>query len=145
MVEVMLTGAFRVSAARAFAFITDPIEWHLFFPGFTGFAGDPRWSAPGDEVTVVARTVGVRRPLQMTLAERIPGERVRFSMRQRGFPEIEHERIFLEAGPSACRVCFVARYRPRAGALALADRLVLRQLLTRGFRSAASALRSRLG
>jgi hypothetical protein len=142
MVEILLTRAFPVSAADAFAFITDPGKWHLFFPGFVRLsqAGAVRWQARGDEVTVCARTAGVGRPLFLKLEEHVPSARVRFIMRQAGFPEVEHERVFLEAGPRACRVCFVARYQPRGGLLALADRSLLAQLLAHGFRAAAVAL-----
>lgn len=144
MVEVVLTAAFPVSAARAFAFITDPARWQAFFPGFIRLAQPERapWGTRGDEVTVFARAAGARRALRMTLEERVPGQRVRFFMRQRGFPVVEHERIFLESESGACRVCFVARYQPRRGALAVVDRVLLAHLLSRSFRAVEVALRS---
>lgn len=141
MIRVELTQDFPVPPEAAFVYVTDMANWEHFFPGFVRVhnAAEARWSKPGDRLTVVARLLGRESELHMELQEFLPGERVRFMLRQRGLPDTHHERLF-SATSTGCRCRFVATYEPRTGLAGLLDRFVVKRVLLRSFNSALSSL-----
>lgn len=137
MIRVERNRRVSVSPETAFAYITDMANWERFLPGFVRFqdAAEARWGRPGDRVTVLARLFGRESELHMELKDFHPPERVAFVLRQRGLPEMHHERLF-DPTATGCRCRFVAAYEPRTGLAGLFDRLLVRRALARSFDSA---------
>ena len=141
MIRVELTRIFAIPPDAAFAYITDMANWKHFFPGFVRIENpaEARWGRTGDRVTVRARRFGRESELQMELHEFHPAERVSFVLRQRGLPDMRHERLF-RATSGGCECRFVAAYEPRTGLVGLVDGLLVKQALVRSFNSALSKL-----
>ena len=141
MIRVELAQDFPVSPETAFAYITDMANWQRFFPGFVRITNptEARWAKPGDRVTVLARLFGRESELHMELQDFRPAEAVRFVLRQRGLPDMQHERLF-DATSAGCACRFVAAFEPRPGLARLLDRLLVKRALVRSFNSALSRL-----
>jgi hypothetical protein len=141
MIRIELTQDFPVSPETAFAYITEMAHWQHFFPGFVRITNpaEARWGKPGDRVTVLAQLFGRKSELHMELQDFRPAESVRFVLRQRGLPDMQHERLF-DATSAGCACRFVAAFEPRPGLAGLFDRFLVKRAVVRSFNSALSRL-----
>ena len=135
MVRVEVSRFFPVPVSEAFAYVTDMKNWPEYWPDFIRIE-DPavaRWSSPGDRATVVIKLLNRERALNMELEAFQRDARVTYISRQRGLPDVRHERLFEDAG-GGCVYRLVLEYEPRAGLAGLFDRLILRRSVERAMR-----------
>jgi len=134
-VRIEVIHTFDVSVAEAFAYITDTKNWPEYWPGFVRIetAAAASWSTAGDKTTVVITLLNRERALNMELESFRKDARVTYVSRQRGLPDVRHERHF-EAARDGCRYRLIVEYEPRRGFAGLFDKIILR-------RSAEQALR----
>ena len=132
-IEVIHT--FDVSVAEAFAYITDMENWPAYWPGFIRIdkAAAARWSTPGDKATVVIKLLNRERALNMELEAFRKDACVTYVSRQRGLPDVRHERHF-EAARDGCRYRLIVEYEPRRGFAGLFDRMFVRPSVEQALR-----------
>jgi hypothetical protein len=132
-IEVIHT--FDVSVAEAFAYITDTKNWPEYWPGFIRIeeSARARWSTAGDRATVVIKLLNRERALNMELESFRKDECVTYVSRQRGLPDVRHERHF-EAARDGCRYRLIVEYEPRRGFAGLLDRMLVRSSVERALR-----------
>lgn len=132
-IEVIHT--FDVSVTEAFAYITDMKNWPQYWPGFIRMenAAATRWSSPGDRATVVIELLNRERSLNMELETFRKDASVTYVSRQRGLPDVRHERHF-EATGDGCTYRLVVEYEPRRGFAGLFDRVLLKPFVERALR-----------
>jgi hypothetical protein len=108
-IEVIHT--FDVSVAEAFAYITDTKNWPAYWPGFIRIekSATARWRTAGDQATVVIKLLNRERALNMELESFRKDECVTYVSRQRGLPDVRHERHF-EAARDGCRYRLIVEY-----------------------------------
>lgn len=126
---------FDVSVAEAFAYITDTKNWPEYWPGFIRIekAATAGWSTAGDKTTVVIKLLNRERALNMELESFRKNECVTYVSRQRGLPDVRHERHF-EAAGDGCRYLLIVEYEPRRGFAGLFDRMLVRSSVERALR-----------
>ena len=127
MVRIEVTHTFDVSVAEAFAYITDMKNWSEYWPDFIRIENPAAagWSKPRDRATVVIKLLNRERALNMELEAFQTDERVTYVSRQRGLPDVRHERHF-EAARDGCVYRLIVEYEPRTGLAGLFDRTLLR-------------------
>jgi polyketide cyclase/dehydrase/lipid transport protein len=132
-IEVIHT--FDVSVAEAFAYITDTKNGPEYWPGFIRIeeSARARWSTAGDRATVVIKLLNRERALNMELESFRKDECVTYVSRQRGLPDVRHERHF-EAARDGCRYRLIVEYEPRRGFAGLFDRMLVRSSVERALR-----------
>lgn len=132
-IEVIHT--FDVSVAEAFAYITDTTNWPTYWPGFIRIenAAAASWSTAGDRATVVIKLLYRERALNMELESFRKDAGVTYVSRQRGLPDVRHERHF-EAAGEGCRYRLIVEYEPRGGFASLFDRTLLRRSVEQALR-----------
>ena len=128
MVRIEVSHTFPVSVAEAFAYITDMKNWPEYWPNFIRIENPvaARWSSPSDKATVVIKLLNRERALHMELKEFQIDARVTYVSRQRGLPDVRHERHF-KAAPAGCEYRLVVEYEPRQGFVGLFDRLLVKR------------------
>lgn len=126
---------FDVSVAEAFAYITNTKNWPEYWPGFIRIekAATAGWSTAGDKTTVVIKLLNRERALNMELESFRKNECVTYVSRQRGLPDVRHERHF-EAAGDGCRYLLIVEYEPRRGFAGLFDRMLVRTSVERALR-----------
>ncbi len=141
VVRIELSHSFQVSVAEAFAYITDMKNWPEYWPDFIRIETPQAqgWSRPGDKVTVEVRLLQRARALNMELEEFQKDARVRYVSRQRGLPDVRHERQF-DATLEGCAYRMVVEYEPRPGLTGLFDRLFVKRSIERAMRRAVQNL-----
>jgi hypothetical protein len=135
MLRIEVRQIFPVSPAEAFAYITDIGKWPEYWPDFVRIENPAaaRWINPGDTVTVVIKLLNRERALNMELKEFHKDARVTYVSRQRGLPDVRHERDF-ESVPEGCAYRLVVEYEPRPGLAGLFDRLLVKRSVERAMR-----------
>jgi hypothetical protein len=129
-----VTHTFDISVAEAFAYITDTKNWPAYWPGFIRIEkGAASWSNAGDKATVVITLLNRERALNMEMESFRKDACVTYVSRQRGLPDVRHERHF-EAARDGCRYRLVVEYEPRRGFAGLFDRMLLRPSVERALR-----------
>jgi hypothetical protein len=138
-IEVIHT--FDVSVAEAFGYITDMKNWPEYWPGFIRIepATAASWSTAGDKATVVIKLLNRERALNMELESFQKDACVTYVSRQRGLPDVRHERHF-EAERNGCRYRLIVEYEPRTGLAGLFDRWLLRRSVEQALRQTAQNL-----
>jgi hypothetical protein len=126
-VRIEVIRTFDVSVAEAFAYVTDMKNWPMYWPGFIRLETTTaaRWNTPGDTATVVIKLLNRERALNMELEVFRKNACVTYVSRQRGLPDVRHERHF-EALPHGCTYRLIVEYEPRRGFAGLFDRLLVR-------------------
>jgi hypothetical protein len=132
-IEVIHT--FDVSVTEAFAYITDTKNWPKYWPGFIRIekAAAARWSTSGDTATVVIKLLNRERALNMELQSFRKDACVTYVSRQRGLPDVRHERYF-EASRDGCEYRLIVEYEPRKGFVGLFDRMLVRRSVEQALR-----------
>ena len=135
MLRITVTHTFNVSVAEAFAYITDMKNWPEYWPDFVRVEhpATARWSSPGDRASVVIKLLNRERALNMELEAFQENARVTYVSRQRGLPDVRHERHF-EAARDGCVYRLIVEYRPRTGLAGLFDRMLVRRSVERAMR-----------
>jgi hypothetical protein len=132
---------FEVSVAEAFAYITDMKHWPVYWPGFIRLerAAGAGWSSPGDRATVVITLLNRERALHLELETFRQDACVTYVSRQRGLPDVRHERHF-EAAGDGCRYRLIVEYEPRRGCAGLFDRTLFRASVEQALRKTVRTL-----
>ena len=145
MVRIEVTRTFDVSVAEAFAYITDMKHWPEYWPNFIRIENPAaaRWSNPGDRATVVIKLLNRERALNMELETFQKDAYVTYVTRQRGLPDVHHERHF-EAARAGCVYRLIVEYEPRTGWAGLFDRTFVRRSVERAMRRTMQNLDGRL-
>ena len=135
MVRIEVIHTFDVSVAEAFAYITDTKNWPEYWPDFIRIdnAAPARWRTAGDKATVVIKLLNRERALNMELESFRKDACVTYVSRQRGLPDVHHERHF-EAARDGCRYRLIVEYEPRRGFAGLFDRTFVRPSVERALR-----------
>jgi hypothetical protein len=135
MVHIEVSQILPVSVAEAFAYITDMKNWPEYWPYFVRVENPAaaRWSNPGDTATVVIKLLNRPRALNMELEAFHKDTRVTYISRQRGLPDVRHERYFT-AAPDGCVYRLVVEYEPRPGFAGLFDRLLVKRSVEQAMR-----------
>ena len=123
MLRIEVIHTFDVSVAEAFAYITDMKNWPEYWPDFIRIENPAAtvWSNPGDRATVVIKLLNRERALNMELEAFQKDASVTYVSRQRGLPDVRHERHF-EAARDGCVYRLIVEYEPRTGFAGLVDR-----------------------
>jgi hypothetical protein len=135
MDRIEVEHIFAAELSEAFSFITDIANWPKYWPGFVRIEepANPRWSEPGDKVTVVLKLLGRERSMHMELDRFQANALVEYRTRQEGLPDARHERHF-RAVPGGFEYRLVVSYQPHPGLRGLVDRLVVRRGVERTLR-----------
>ena len=137
------TETLPVGHREGFDYITDPDNWHEFWPGFVRFTRRATWASPGDTILMVVRILGRERELEMRLERFEPYALVTYTSTQTGMPDARHERHF-EADGEHLRYGLVVEYEPRGGLRGLLDRVLLPAAIRKAFRTTMRNLRRHL-
>jgi hypothetical protein len=142
-VRVEVAHRFAVGLRDGFAYITDPGNWHEYWPGFVRLETGSRWSAPGDQARLVLRLLGRETEMAMTLGRIEPNALVEYRSEQRGLPDARHERHFSDDGSGGLAYRVVVEYAPRAGLRGIIDRVLVRRAIERAVRTTVANLDER--
>ena len=134
---------FDASVEDGFAYITNPANWPEYWPGFVRMERESKWSAPGDESTIVVKLLGREVELRMVLRRLVANELVMYESSQPGLPDAHHERHFTPDG-EGFRYRLVVEYEPRAGLRGLYDRSLVRRGVNRALRETVANLEPKL-
>jgi hypothetical protein len=132
MIRIERTHIFPVPVSQAFAYITDMSNWSAYWPGFVRIH-DPagaQWRQPGDTVTIVLKLLNRERDLNMRLEEFQKDNLVIYLSRQRGLPDVWHERHF-QLTPDGFEYRLVVAYEPRKGLSGIFDRTIFQRAVSR--------------
>ena len=135
MLRIEVTHTFDVSVAEVFACITDMKNWPEYWPDFIRIENRAAsvWSNPGDRATVVIKLLNRERALNMELKAFQADACVTYVSRQRGLPDVRHERHF-EAARDGCVYRLIVEYEPRTGFAGLFDRTLVRRSVEQAMR-----------
>lgn len=142
MIRIEAKHIFPGSASEGFAYITDMGRWAEYWPDFVRIenSAGARWREPGDQVTVVLRLLYRERALNMRLEHFRKDAWVAYVSRQRGLPDVRHERYFRPAA-SGFEYRLVVAFEPRTGFAGLFDRILLKRAVTRALHKTIANLR----
>ena len=128
MIRIEMKRAFPVPVSQAFAFITGMSNWAAYWPDFVRIhdPANAQWGQPGDTVTIVLKFLHRERDLNMRLEKFQKDALVTYLSRQRGLPDIWHERHF-NATPDGFEYWLVVAYEPRKGLSGFFDRTVIKR------------------
>ena len=145
MLRIEVTHTFDVCVAEAFAYITDMKNWPEYWPNFIRIEipAAAGWSNPGDRATVVIKLLNRERALNMELEAFQKDACVTYVSRQRGLPDVRHERHF-EAARDRCVYRLIVEYEPRSGFAGLFDRTLVRRSVEQAMRRTVQNLDRRL-
>jgi glyoxylase-like metal-dependent hydrolase (beta-lactamase superfamily II) len=105
---------------QAFAFVSGPRNWPLFFDGMRSAEAGADWGAVGGHARMTTAMLGraVESELELTVWD--PPREFRYLARQPGHPEADNRRVFV-ALPGGTRLVGTTDYRPRGGVSGLID------------------------
>lgn len=146
MVRIKIDHAFPVSVDKAFSYITDIDNWSQYWPDFIRLEehGDIKWGARGAQLLVVIHLLNRETGLNIELHSFVKDRLVKYVSRQKGLPEIWHERHFMQTSKgSGFRL--IMEYQPRRGLAGLFDRILLRYSIKKAIRKTLNNLDLQLG
>jgi hypothetical protein len=145
MIRIEEARDFAVERSAAFDYITDPHNWHEYWPDLVGVADvDASWHDPGDRMRLRMRLNGRPVELDLTLGERVRPSLVTYRSVQAGLPDVAHERHFTAGGAPGFRYRVTVEYEPRGGLAGLVDRTLVRFGMRRALRRTLDNLSQRL-
>jgi hypothetical protein len=133
----------QVAPDRAFAFVSDPRDWPMFFDAVRSAEALTGWGRPGGRGRLVTSFLGRTVTSDLEVTEWDPPRMFRYTARQRGRPDLDNRRVF-EEHQGGTRLIGTTRITPRGGLHGLVDRLSLR-VLRRVYRKAMARLPEVLG
>ncbi len=128
MIKMSFGAVLPVPQDEAFGFVSDPVNWPLFFSSMRSAQRQEGWGKVGGRAQLVTRFPGRVVTSEIELTEWDPPRRFRYISRQRGSPDLDNDRVFEPAG-TGTRLRCVTTVEARPGARALADWLYARVLL----------------
>ena len=145
MIRLDESRRYPVPRERAFDYITDPHNWHEYWPDLVGVADvDAPWGEPGDRMRLRMRLNGRLVELNLTLGEFVRPSLVTYRSVQKGLPDVAHERHFTAGGAPGFVYRIVVEYEPRRGPAGLLDRTLVKAGLRRALRRTMDNLEQRL-
>jgi uncharacterized protein YndB with AHSA1/START domain len=145
VIRIEETRRYPVTREAAFDYITDPHNWHEYWPDLVGVDDvDAPWRDPGDRMRLRMRLNGRPVELHLTLRERVRPSLVRYASVQSGLPDIAHERHFTAGGAPGFLYRLNVEYEPRRGLAGLLDRTLVRYGMRRAMRRTLDNLSGRL-
>jgi len=110
-------------------------NWPEYWPDFIRIENPAAagWSNPGDRATVVIKLLNRERALNMELEAFQKDASVTYVGRQRGLPDVGHERHF-EAARDGCVYRLIVEYEPRTGFAGLFDKTLVRRSVEQAMR-----------
>lgn len=135
MIRINIRHAFPLSAEEAFGYITNLSNWPQYWPDFIRLEelGAIDWGSEGARVKVVIKLLGRETAMDIVLQRFVTNALVKYVSRQKGLPEIRHQRHFEDA-PGGCEFRLVMEYEPRRGLKGLFDRTLLRLSIVKAIR-----------
>ena len=135
MIRLEQSRRYQVRPEAAFSYITEPRNWHEYWPDLVApiDLDRSRWSEPGDTMRLRMRVVGRNTELVMTLQQINAPSLVTYHTTQAGLPDAQHERHF-EATSDGLVYRLVVTYTPRGGLTGLLDRTIVRRGISRALR-----------
>lgn len=113
--------------AEAFAFVSYPATWPLFFVSVESACAGDDWGGVGGHASLVTRFLGMSVTSTLALTEWDPPHAFRYTARQPRRPDLDNHRVF-EPVAGGTRLTGTTRMVPRPGVKGLLDRLSLRVL-----------------
>lgn len=141
--EIRYEAILQVTPDRAFAFVSDPRNWPLFFDPVRSAEALTGWGRPGGRGRLVTSFLGRAVTSDLEVTEWDPPRVFRYTARQRGRPDLDNRRVFAEYQPGT-RLIGTTSITTRRGLHGLIDRMSLR-VLHRVFSKAMARLPSVLG
>ena len=124
---------------EAFAFVADPVNWPLFFPGVRAVNRAEDWGPVGGHAHLTSAVLGRSLTMDLELTEWDPPRAFRYSVSQGGNPANDDNRRTFEPVPGGTRLTGTTEIQARRGPAGLLDRLQM-LLVRRLFASAMTPL-----
>ncbi len=123
---------------EAFAFVSDPGNWHLFFDSVRSAEADADWGDVGGHARMTNAMLGrtIESELELTVWD--PPREFRYTARQPGRPDLDNRRVFVPL-PDGTRLQGTTESQPRGGLAGLTDQM-LGQALQRMYDKAMAKL-----
>jgi len=128
MIYIDIHHVFPVPVEDAFNYITDIKNWPEYWPDFIRMqeSGDIPWGRPGAKVAVVIKLLNRPTALNIVLDRFEKESLVIYNSKQKGLPEMRHERHFTHI-EDGCEFRLRVEYEPRKGVKGLFDRYILKR------------------
>ena len=124
---------------EAFAFVADPVNWPLFFPGVRAVNKAEDWGQVGGHAHLTSVVLGRSVTMDLELTEWDPPRAFRYTVSQGGKPANDDNRRTFEPVPGGTRLTGTTEITARRGPAGLLDRLQM-LLVRRLFASAMARL-----
>jgi carbon monoxide dehydrogenase subunit G len=118
---------------EAFAFVADPVNWPLFFPGVRSVDKDNDWGWIGGHARLSSVVLGRSLTMDLELTEWDPPRSFRYSVSLSGKPGDDDNRRTFDPVPGGTRLTGTTEIPGRRGPVGLLDRLqmlLVRRLFT---------------
>jgi hypothetical protein len=106
---------------EAFAFVSDPRNWPLFIDFIRTAEAGPGWGTVGGHARMVSAMLGRKFESDLELTVWDPPREFRYTMRQRGRPELDNRRLFVPV-PGGTRLQATNESQLPGGLAGLTDR-----------------------
>ena len=106
--------------AEAFAFVSDPRNWHLFFDSLRSAEADADWGTVGGHARMTNAMLGRTITSELELTVWDPPREFRYTARQPGRPDLDNRRVFVPL-PGGTRMQGTTESRSRGGLAGLTD------------------------
>lgn len=123
----------------AFAFVADPVNWPLFFPGVRSVAKDDDWGRVGGHARLTSVILGRSLTMNLELTVWDPPKAFRYTVSQGGKPGNDDNWRIFEPVAGGTRLTGTTELPARRGAAGLLDRLQM-VLVRRVFATAMARL-----
>ena len=124
---------------EAFAFVADPVNWPLFFPGVRCVAKDDDWGRVGGHARLTTVVLGRSQTMDLELTEWDPPRAFRYTVSQGGKPGNDDNRRTFQPVAGGTRLTGTTEIPARRGPAGLLDRLQM-VLVRRVFATAMARL-----
>lgn len=112
-----------LAADEAFAFVADPLNWPLFFPGRQAAAKDDDWGRVGGHARLTSIILGRPMTMDVELTEWDPPNAFRYTVSREGGPANDDNRRTFQPVPQGTRPIGTTEIPTRPGPAGLLDRL----------------------
>ena len=124
---------------EAFAFVADPVNWPLFFPGVRAVAKDDDWGRVGGHAHLTCVVLGMSQTMDLELTEWDPPKAFRYTVSQGGKPGDDDNRRTFQPVAGGTRLTGTTEIPARRGPAGILDRLQM-VLVRRVFATAMARL-----
>jgi hypothetical protein len=116
-----------VTQDEAFAFVSDPSNWPLFFDRMEIAEAGPGWGEVGGRARMVNHFLGRRTVSELRVTEWDAPTRFRYVAQHHGRPDLDNLRVF-ESVEHGTKLIATTTVVPRRGLAGLSDRFARRAL-----------------